>query len=104
MFSKLVTSALALSLAATMAMAADGVRFNVIKDSMLKDAPKGEKAVSEAEKKYNQWFSDQLQNGVEWKDVTNRNARFEEILFEEHRVLAKRYGLEYKRSLTNASK
>ncbi|MDA3946027.1 MAG: hypothetical protein PF439_05050 [Helicobacteraceae bacterium] len=52
MFSKLITGALALSLAATMAMAADGVRFNVIKDVMLKDAPKEEKSVSQAEKNY----------------------------------------------------
>lgn len=57
-----------------------------------------------AEKKYNQWFSDQLASGVEWKDVKNRNTRFEEILFEEHQILAKRYGLEYKRILTNATK
>jgi len=60
MFSKLVTGALALSLAATMAMAADGVRFNVIKDSMLKDAPKGEKAVSEIEKKYNEMVNNDI--------------------------------------------
>ncbi len=61
MFSKLVTGALALSLAATMAMAVDGVRFNVIKDSMLKDAPKDEKAVSVAEKNY----MDMLNNDIE---------------------------------------
>ncbi len=61
MFSKLVTSAVALSLAATMAMAADGVRFNVIKDSMLKDAPKGEKAVSEVEKKYNEMINNDIE-------------------------------------------
>jgi len=62
MFSKLVTGALALSLAATMAMAADGVRFNVIKDSMLKNAPKGEKAVSEAEKKYNEMVNNDIES------------------------------------------
>jgi hypothetical protein len=61
MFSKLVTSAVALSLAATLAMAADGVRFNVIKDSMLKDAPKGEKAVSEVEKKYNEMINNDIE-------------------------------------------
>ncbi len=61
MFSKLVTGAVALSLAATMAMAADGVRFNVIKDSMLKDAPKGEKAVSEIEKKYNEMMNNDIE-------------------------------------------
>ena len=61
MFSKLVTGAVALSLAATMAMAADGVRFNVIKDSMLKDAPKGEKAVSEIEKKYNEMINNDIE-------------------------------------------
>ncbi len=61
MFSKLLTGALALSLAATMAMAADGVRFNVIQDEMLKDAPKGEKAVSVAEKNY----MDMLNNDME---------------------------------------
>jgi len=60
MFSKLLTGVLALSLAATMAMAADGVRFNVIKDSMLKDAPKGEKSVSEAEKKYNEMINNDI--------------------------------------------
>ncbi|MEE8589483.1 MAG: hypothetical protein V3S80_09090 [Sulfurimonadaceae bacterium] len=61
MFSKLVTSAVALSLAATLAIAADGVRFNVIKDSMLKDAPKGEKAVSEVEKKYNEMINNDIE-------------------------------------------
>lgn len=61
MFSKLVTGALALSLAATLAMATDGVRFNVIKDVMLKDAPKGEKAVSETEKKYNEMIADDIE-------------------------------------------
>ena len=61
MFSKLVTGALALSLTATMAMAADGVRFNVIDDSMLKNAPKGEKAVSEVEKKYNKMINNDLE-------------------------------------------
>ena len=61
MFSKLVTGAVALSLAATIAMAADGVRFNVIKDSMLKDAPKGEKAVSEIEKKYNEMINNDIE-------------------------------------------
>lgn len=61
MFSKLVTGALALSLAATMAMAVDGVRFNVIKDSMLKDAPKDEKAVTVVEKNY----MDMLENDIE---------------------------------------
>jgi len=61
MFSKLVTGALALSLAATMAMAADGIRFNIIKDSMLKDKPKGEKAVSEAEKKYNEMINNDIE-------------------------------------------
>ena len=62
MFSKLLTGALALSIAATMAMAADGVRFNVIKDSMLKDKPKGEKAVSEVEKKYNDLVNKDLES------------------------------------------
>ena len=62
MFSKLVTGALALSIAATLAMAADGVRFNVIKDSMLKDKPKGEKAVSVAEKKYNDLVNNDLES------------------------------------------
>lgn len=61
MFSKLITGAVALSLAATMAMAADGVRFNVIKDSMLKDAPKGEKAVSVVEKNYMDMLNDDLE-------------------------------------------
>ncbi len=62
MFSKLVTGALALSIAATLAMAADGVRFNVIKDSMLKDKPKGEKAVSVVEKKYNEMINNDIES------------------------------------------
>ncbi len=61
MFSKLVTGALALSLAATLAMATDGVRFNVIKDVMLKDAPKGEKAVSEVEKNYMDLINNEIE-------------------------------------------
>ena len=61
MFSKLLTGALALSLAATMAMAADGIRFNVIDDSMLKNAPKGEKAVSDTEKKYNDMVNNDME-------------------------------------------
>ena len=61
MFLQLVTGALVLSLAATMAMAADGIRFNVIDDSMLKNAPKGEKAVSETEKKYNHMVNNDIE-------------------------------------------
>jgi len=61
MFSKLVTGALALSLAATMAMAADGVRFNVIKDSKLENPSKDEKAATVVEKKY----MDMLENDME---------------------------------------
>ncbi len=62
MFSKIVSGAVAFSLAATIAMAADGVRFNVIKDSMLKDAPKSEKAVSVVEQKYNKMVNNDLEN------------------------------------------
>lgn len=61
MFSKLVTGALALSIAATLAMATDGVRFNVIKDSMLKNPSKDEKAATVVEKKY----MDMLENDME---------------------------------------
>jgi uncharacterized protein (DUF302 family) len=61
MFTKLVTGAVALSLAATLAMATDGIRFNVIDDSMLKDAPKGEKAVSDTEKKYNDMVNNDME-------------------------------------------
>jgi uncharacterized protein (DUF302 family) len=63
MFSKLVTGALALSLAATMAMAQEfGVRFNKIEDTMLKDKPKGEKAVSVVEQKYNEMVNNDLED------------------------------------------
>jgi len=61
MFSKLITGALALSIAATLAMATDGVRFNVIKDSMLKNPSKDEKAATVVEKKY----MEMLENDME---------------------------------------
>jgi len=61
MFSKLVTGAVALSLAATIAMAADGVRFNIIKDSMIKNPAKGEKSVSVVEKKYNEMINNDIE-------------------------------------------
>lgn len=81
MFTKLLTGALALSLAATMAMAADfGVRFNAISDTMLKDKPKDEKAVSVVEKKFDDMINNDLgEIGFVLSDPHERiNAGYEE--------------------------
>ena len=60
MNTRFVTSVLALSLGVSMAMAAEGVRYNIIEDSMLKERAKGERAVSVVEKKYNDMMANDI--------------------------------------------